>query len=331
MTGIGKRNHLLKLLTYECDRYGIDLLGADADPTPPAGAELGSSHILPRADRMDFPAAYMSLCKELAIDAAMTLIDPEIPVIAGLHEAGGLPGTRFLHPGHDVDLLCEDKYVFASTLADLGIPTVATSLEPLSGGPYIRKERRGSAASGFRYFEAAGDDLSDDSAGAEFVYQPFISGQHYCLDVYYSLTDGSLLDFAVKAVHAKGGGESYLLESVSRDRFCDLVAQVGEAIPMGGIVNFDVYDTPDGLVLMEINCRIGGNYPAAHAVGVNLLERMLNDAFDLGLSISEQHAYRPGRMVSKFIAFTEPYDLTDGSDGRRTDRQLRSGHEGMVP
>ena len=91
-----------------------------------------------------------------------------------------------------------------------------------------------------------------------------------------------------------------------RDQFVDLVHQVGQKLRLRGVVNFDIYGDDDGPTLMEINCRIGGNYPAAHAVGANLLRHLVREVVD-GEAKEDFSGYDVDVYVSKFIGFTAPY------------------------
>ena len=77
--------------------------------------------------------------------------------------------------------------------------------------------------------------------------------------------------------------------------------------PMRGIVNLDIYRFDDAVAVMEINCRVGGNYPAAQAFGVNLLRPLVREIVSGEAQVRAPSPYRPGVFVSKYFGFSEAY------------------------
>ena len=308
ISGIGKRNHVLRLLADECALNGVELIGCDASTLAPARAELIRFERVPLADEPDFGQSYASMLARYDVAGFLTLIDPEITVLGELSARGDLGDARFLHPPIESSSVCEDKFAFFETMTAHMISTVPTSLSPPATYPFIRKDRRGSRSSGFRVFdspESARDASGGD--GSEFVFQPFNAGKHFCVDAYFSVHSGRLVDMCAKEVLAKQDGESYLLKSVPRHPFVEMLQEIGRDLPMRGIVNFDIYDDGSGPTLMEINCRIGGNYPAAHAVGANLLAHLLREVVEGEITGESFSDYTEGSYVSKFIGFSVPY------------------------
>jgi carbamoyl-phosphate synthase large subunit len=310
ISGIGKRNETLRLLVEECSRHQVDVIGADASPHAPARAEFHRFEQLLMADDDDFGRRYAQIVAENEVTALLTLVDPEVAAIGDLASNGELAGGTVLHPDAETARLCEDKFALHEKLAATGVAVVPTHLDALTTYPYIRKHRRGSRSSGFVVVGSPEDARPVDSA--EYVYQPFRDGPHYCVDAYFSVHSGALVDFCVKEVLVKQHGESHLLRSVPRDQFIDLVHRVGQDIPLRGVVNFDVYGGDDGPTLMEINCRIGGNYPAAHAVGANLLRHLVGEVV-AGEAKEDFSSYDVDMYVSKFIGFTAPYSWPPGA------------------
>ena len=73
---------------------------------------------------------------------------------------------------------------------------------------------------------------------------------------------------------------------------CDRVSDV---VRMRGIVNLDIYDVNGHLAVMEVNARIGGNYPASHVLGVNLLRHVFAEGVDHAVPDPAFHPVRRGR------------------------------------
>ena len=208
VSGVGKRNQLLRLLAEECSQVGMQLVGCDASPLAPARSETPYFEEVPLARDSEFGDRYRSLIEEYDVTGFLSLIDPEIPILSELATLGALGQAVSAHPGPEIATICEDKFAFHETMKELDIPSVPTSLEPVFDPPYIRKDRSGSASSGFRVLtEAAVFDTTLESGSGEPIYQPFCEGQHYCVDAYFSCFTGELIDFCVKEVLSKQAGE----------------------------------------------------------------------------------------------------------------------------
>lgn len=304
VTGIGKRNHLIRLLKSECDQLGATLVGGDAAEFPPAFPEVEEFYQLPLVTDPEFPGAYRNLVINADIDVCLTLIDPEIPILAELDESNSLGKVRTLHPPSTTSQVCQDKLAFAERLDRENLPAILTSSTPLAVFPQIVKDRWGSAASGFRIIETESE--IPNNVTDRMIFQPYINGSHYCIDAVAD-DDGILLDMLVKEVLNKINGESYLLRSVDRTEFVDLIASISSRLQLRGIFNLDIYRVGTELVCMEVNCRIGGNYPVTHTLGVNLLRSALQIAL-LGQSASPTFVSYPiDRYVGKYFSFTDPF------------------------
>jgi carbamoyl-phosphate synthase large subunit len=304
ISGIGKRNTLIRLLKKEANIHNIVLIGADADNFPPARIEFENFIKISLASSSEFLPNYLSCLTGNNIDAFLTLIDYEIPLLGRINYCPESSHPTLINPNFSTALLCEDKYQFSIVAKNNDIKVLPTSLEPLSEYPFIRKDRRGSAGSGFKIYNGPQDLDGEIKSEGKFIYQPLCNGAHYCVDVYFSIYTHKMIDFCVKKVLNKSNGESFLMESMEPGKFIPFIERISNWIQLRGIVNFDIYEENGELILMEINCRIGGNYPASHAFGCNLLQHMLFEIVNKKASSIQSKPYKPGLLVSKYFEFT---------------------------
>jgi carbamoyl-phosphate synthase large subunit len=307
VSGIGKRNALIKLLKSIARNFDIDLVGGDASDFPPARFEVDQFIVLSSAYQENFVDDYTSKSRDNKIDACITLIDPEIPRISEIEEFSTI---RVFHPSKNTSLLCEDKFEFFCAAENAGISTIKTMLEPPDCYPFIRKDRLGSAASGFAvYVDRKSYDDSDKSGN--YIYQPYCSGRHFCVDAYVSYYSGKLIDLCIKEVLNKRNGESFLLKSIISEEIVCFIDKICQWLPLRGIVNFDIYDDCGELRVMEINCRIGGNYPASHAFGCDLLSLFCSEISSSVACNPKYSKYKPDQLVAKYFEFSSPRLLTN--------------------
>jgi len=101
------------------------------------------------------------------------------------------------------------------------------------------------------------------------MIQEFLRGQEYGLDIVCDL-EGQYVTTFVKRKITMRAGETDRAETVDRP---DIEA-VGECIArqLGHVGNLDcdVFDTPNGLFVLEMNPRFGGGYPFSHIAGANI-------------------------------------------------------------
>lgn len=310
MSGIGKRNDLVSLFLNEAKHFDISIIGADASPLPPARLVAPSFIQLPRANDRNFSKVFIDVLKNENISAHLTLVDPEIPVFGQIAKETPDILSKLLHPTKEIADLCEDKYVFSQVLQAKNIPTFFTTLTPSFNYPYIRKDRKGSAASGLKiYKERKNQDRYANQDIGNFIYQPFCDGNHYCVDAYFSLQTGELIDFCAKQVLEKSKGESFLLKAAPQADFEALLKRISLEIPLRGIINFDFLDDNGTLRLLEINCRIGGNYPASHRFGVNLIRHCLDELLTESTPSLNLSKYQKDQVIAKYFAFSTPLPL----------------------
>ena len=316
VSGIGKRNALLGLLRDEFNSKGLDLAGADAAANPPARIGIRPFFQLPKATDRGFERGLVDALLACDARAYLTLIDPEITAAGLISESGRLGNALFAHPSFRTASLCEDKLAFSDTMKRAGVSCIESHQAPLAAFPQICKDRRGSAASGFEVLKET-EDLKQALAlqkarGADLIFQKYCDGAHYCIDAYFSLHTQQLVDWCAKKVLNKQAGESYLLKSERPDRFEAIIRKVAAELPMRGMVNFDVYDDAGQLSVMEVNCRIGGNYPASHAFGCNLLRHLAGEIADATYVANFNPSdYKANQVVAMYFEFTNPAPAPD--------------------
>jgi predicted ATP-grasp superfamily ATP-dependent carboligase len=235
----------------------------------------------------------------------MTLNDRELSALAINRIEDRAPKlTNVLHPSSSAIQVCGDKFEFAQMCANLNIPHFNTYLNPLIEYPQICKDRYGSAASGFRVFND--NQTIDEVREVEnLVFQKYSTGFHYCVDAYFSIMNHKLIDFCVKKILLKSNGESFIMQSMEPDKFMYLMKLVEASLELRGIVNLDIYEEEGVLRIMEVNTRIGGNYPASHKFGCNLLEHLLRELTEeKPLDVCQSH-YRVGVTIAKYFDFVE--------------------------
>lgn len=303
--GIGKRRQLMSYFREEAHKRGFGLIGCDASRSCVARAEVDHFKQVPRASSLEqYHDAVTRLFTEWHIAALTSIIDPELVPLAVLSERT-CSGPTLLNCSSAIASICEDKLIFSRVLQENGIPSIPTFSEPVAPVPYISKDRRGSCGSGFRVHQE-GDSAPSATVG-DLIYQPFVDGAHYCVDAYFDLRQGKMRAICCKEVLEKRYGETYVAQTVVCDPFVPMISRIASVLALRGICNFDVYEYKGELAFMEVNARIGGNYPMSHQSSVNMIGLMLDDV--LGADLPTMWSdYTPGVLFGKSIE-TVPFRI----------------------
>ena len=300
ISGIGKRNSFVRILNSLAKKFNIDIIGADCSNKPPARIEVNKFYKILPAYNKNFRKNLNSIIKKNKINACISLIDPEIPFLSDVEK---LSQVRMFHPNNQISSLCEDKYKFYLSAKKAGISTIQTSIKPFKKYPFIVKDRFGSASSGFKIiFNKNFYDYN--LVNNNYVFQPYCDGRHFCVDAYVSYYTGDLIDFCIKEVLNKKNGESFVFRSIISKKITSFVEEICCWLPFKGFINFDIYEDQGILKLMEINCRVGGNYIASHKFGCNLIDFFLSEVTNSSPTFKSYSNYKKNKYVFKFYEFS---------------------------
>ena len=305
VSGIGKRNILLKIFREECQKLYIDVVGLDSSPYPPAKIEVNRFFKIPNAKDKFFLRSYSENVKNSL--GFLSIIDPEIPLLSKAYDKNLFDCKYFFHPRTSSIDIVTDKYLMYELFIRQDIPTIPTSLRPEFNTPFIVKDRKGSCSSGFKIFKDNNLSIRNYPVEKDKIYQPFCDGKHFCIDAYYSIHTSKLVDLCAKEVINKNSGETYLMKSISPLPFISLLSKMSQTLPLRGIVNLDIYEFNGVLSIMEINPRIGGNYPGSHNFGVNLISKLLEETLDLKIYDDIYlTSYPEEKYIYKYLSFSDP-------------------------
>lgn len=293
--GIGKRTHLLDLFRNHCSRANLFLYGCDASCYAAARNYVNNFFLVPYANESNYVKRVCEVLEQIRPLGFLTIIDPEIVSLGVLSRTTSNDYGEYLNPCVETSLICEDKYKMYLHLKASGVPVVETSLEACYDVPYISKDRSGSCGSNCVVYMKKKDIISSSYK----IFQPYMSGPHYCVDAYYDINTNELRECCVKEVIEKRNGEAYTLKTVQNKPFISLLEALGKSIVLKGIVNIDVYADNGRLVVMEVNARIGGNYPVSHLAGADFIDLLLRQLLNQALPEKFSLCYEIGSVFAK--------------------------------
>lgn len=272
ITSLSKKVPLIKAVRNAFDSLQLPgkIIGADSHSECIGRYFVDDFWHMPKQEELSLEKL-LETCQELKIKAIIPTRDGELPFFALHRDILQQQGIACMISPLKAIEICRDKLQFARTLAKHNYPSIPTSisLEEISAPTYVVKERFGSGA------RAIGLDLSASAAKkrslelTDPIFQPYISGKEYSIDLYIDLSK-----------HAQGviarernlviGGESQITTTINDPRLENLCVSVAEFLGLYGHAVFQVLRSEDQeLHIVECNPRFGGASTLSIAAGLD--------------------------------------------------------------
>ena len=246
----------------------------------------------------------ISYCKNYQISAIISLCDIDLPVLAKHKDEFEKEGITVVVSDYNVTQICNDKWSTYEFLVRLGLPQTPSYLnlenlrkdiaEGVVNYPFILKPRWGMGSIGiykacneqellvlyaklhkeiFDTYLKYESQVDKDSC---IIIQQMIKGQEYGIEILNDLAGNYVTTFAKKKV-AMRSGETDIAETVDPETFEDAAMLISTHLHHVANLDVDCFKTGDGkIVVLEMNCRFGGQYPFTHNAGVNVPKQIIN-------------------------------------------------------
>jgi carbamoyl-phosphate synthase large subunit len=288
ISGAGKRVQLIRLARTALADHVI--VSVDSNPEAPALIEGEAWGTIFRAGSDEFASSVVALVQALEIDVWISVIDSELLPLSLVNPSV----TRFVLP--DSPQAVMDKFLMFHECQRLGIASPDTYLEPPKNYPYVAKDRNGSASSGYRIVTNSREIVSGHHS--ELIFQPLLNGRHLDVDFYVDFITHQVSSVVVREILNRHQGETFAGRFVhAPPGVIKSVETIAVALGLRGPNNADFIEVDGVPLLLDINARFGGNYPATHSVGHDYF-RLLNVNLS-GEQTSRVVGYPTGLMMRK--------------------------------
>ena len=307
---IGKRNYIAEYLRA-ASPSGSEVIGTGNERHSPGFMSCDRAWIVPAIEDATYLDSVIDICQEEAVTAAITLSDLDVGVLPGLRAHMNEQGIACFFPDMLVAQRFLDKVETASFLATNGFESPATFVdldeaEAQNGFPLVIKPRKGSASQGFGIFYDRASAEAHWNKIFEPLAQEFVSGRLINVEA-ISSPDGEVLGLSVWERLSSIAGETLLAETIEHEAAFKTALDLLETSPIPGPIDIDMIDVDGRIVILEVNTRFGGGYPASHLAGAAFPETMVE--WVSGAPRGRLRRYRPGiRMMKKLTPITFQYD-----------------------
>lgn len=308
----GRRVKLVEYFKEELNKKNGKVVAVDCDPTAAALHYADMYEVVPRINHPEYIQHLKKLCDKYKINAILSLIDPELTLLASYKEVFESDGIKVIISDQDVVNICNDKYLTYKFLQDNGLPVVPTYLdiekvmEDLESKsidfPLIVKPQNGSASIGIIKVNSIKELKRFQEESKEIIIQPFISGKEFGVDCYIDLISREVVNIFVKRKISMRAGETDKSVSIKDPELELIIEELIKELKPVGPIDIDCFKTEKGYVISEINPRFGGGYLHAHEMGQNFVKNIINNLTGIS-NDRDQGEYKEGMTMIKYDRF----------------------------
>ena len=282
----GTRNKIVQYFKKTFEGRGI-VVATDASELGPAIYDADKYYIVPAITEPGYIDLILGICRKEKIDGILSLIDPELSLLAENADRFRAVGTTVIGSSYELCEIVLDKYRMFQWLTEHGYNCAQSWLDKeafysaVKAGeaayPVFVKPARGSASISISkvYDQETVEILFAHEEG--LMIQEFLNGQEIGADVYIDMRSGEVVSIFTKKKIKMRAGETDKAVSFKDPKLFALIERFVAEAGYRGQIDIDVFDIGGSYYISEVNPRFGGGYPHAYEAGCDHMKLILNN------------------------------------------------------
>lgn len=229
----------------------------------------------------------LEICEKENVSAILSLIDPELSLLANNKEKFESKGIILLQSSKDAIELSFDKFQFYNEVSSLNFKTQRSFTEYKSiidelekntlDFPLFVKPNLGSASiNNTKVFDIETlNNLFNNYD--DLIVQEFIEGLEYGVDVYIDFISKKVVSIFVKEKMKMRAGETDKSIAIRDDKLFKIIENFVLKMGYTGQIDIDIFKKGGVYYISEVNPRFGGGYPHAYESGCNFPEFIIKN------------------------------------------------------
>ena len=304
----GTRNKIVQYFKKKVGKKGI-IVATDMSELAPAVYEADKFYKVPRMTDEGYLDVIFDICRKEKINGVLTLIDPELSLLAKNKEKFSELGVTVVGSSYE---LCEralDKMEMFKWLTSHGYNCAKSYIDKekfyadveagIISYPVFVKPIRGSASIAIsKVYDKETVELLF-AHNDNLMIQEFLNGQEIGADVYIDMLSGEVVSIFTKKKIVMRAGETDKAVSFKDEKLFELIEKFAKESGWVGQIDIDIFEVNGKYYISEVNPRFGGGYPHAYECGCNHMTLILNN---LERKINEKNigAYDDGVYMMKY-------------------------------
>ena len=290
----GTRNKIVQYfketLTDEKGNRTGKVIATDMQNIAPAIYDADKFYIVPRMTAPGYIDVILDICKKEKIDGVLSLIDPELSLLAENKERFAEVGTTIIGSDYEVCEMALDKMAMYKFCIENGFKAARswTDLDSFKKEiemgniefPVFIKPQKGSASIAIsKVYDMDTAELLFAHADEDehLMIQEFLDGQEIGADCYIDMISGEIVSIFTKKKLLMRAGETDKAVSFKDEKLFDLIKDFVKKAGYRGQIDVDIFDVNGEYYMSEVNPRFGGGYPHAYEAGVDHMKLILNN------------------------------------------------------
>ena len=304
----GTRNKIVQYFKRAFEGMG-DIIATDASELGPAIYDADKYYIVPSITAPGYIDRILEICKTEQIKGVLSLIDPELSLLAANEEAFNAVGTTVIGSSYKLCEMSLDKMQMYSWLVEHGYNCARSWIDKeqfykaVGDGevtyPVFVKPYKGSASISIsKAYDKETVELLC-SHEDDLMIQEYLNGQEIGADVYIDLISGEVVSIFTKKKIKMRAGETDKAVSFKDPKLFELIERFALEAGYRGQIDIDIFDINGEYYISEVNPRFGGGYPHAYESGCDHMKLILNNLKGIA---NEKHIgdYKDGIYMMKY-------------------------------
>lgn len=304
----GSRNKIIQYFKKELAGKGL-VIATDCSKLAPALYDADKYYIVPKIDDDNYLETILTICKENNVKAVLSLIDPELSILAKNKDAFYEIGTTPIISEYDIVETCFDKYKMFKFLTGNGFKTPRTYINKeefykdlkndIIQFPVFVKPVKGSASININKVSTKEELEFLFNRFDDLLIQEYMNGGEYGADVYIDLISEEPVAIFTKKKLKMRAGETDKAVSIKDYDLFNLIREFVLKIGLKGVIDIDIFKINDEYYISEVNPRFGGGYPHAYECGVNIPEMIINNVNNI-INVNRIGYFESGVYMMKY-------------------------------
>lgn len=282
----GTRNKIVQYFKKTLAGQG-NVICTDMSNLAPSIYEADKFYLVPRITDPNYINIVLDICKKEKISGVLSLIDPELSLLAQHKDEFAAVGTTVIGSSYELCEMSLDKYEMYQWLSNHGYKCAKSYMDKdefltdveagIAKYPVFVKPARGSASIAISkvYDKETLEMLFDHAEG--LMIQEFLDGQEIGADVYIDMISKEIVSIFTKKKLLMRAGETDKAVSFKDEKLFALIERFVKEAGYIGQIDIDVFDVNGEYYISEVNPRFGGGYPHAYESGADHMSLIVNN------------------------------------------------------
>lgn len=305
----GTRNKIVQYFKKTLVGKG-NVICTDMSNLAPSIYEADKFYTVPRMTAPGYLDVILDICKKEKIDGVLSLIDPELTLLAENKDKFAAVGTKVIGSSYELCEMSLDKFEMYNWLTSHGYKCAKSYMDKeeffadvevgKAKYPVFVKPARGSASIAISkaYDKETVEFLFEHGEG--LMIQEFLDGQEIGADVYIDMVSGEIVSIFTKKKILMRAGETDKAESFKDEELFELVKKFVTEAGYSGQIDIDIFDVNGEYYISEVNPRFGGGYPHAYESGADHMKLIVNNLQGKANECVVGENYEAGTYMMKY-------------------------------